>query len=82
MDLTQPFDLSLPGRRDAPALEWRGCTFTFGELDARGERRAGTVGLPLPGTAVRMASFTVPQEFRAVERLPRNAMGKVQKHLL
>ena len=29
-----------------------------------------------------MASFKVPREFVVVERLPRNAMGKVQKHLL
>ena len=30
----------------------------------------------------RLASFKVPREFIAVERLPRNAMGKVQKRLL
>ena len=30
----------------------------------------------------KLASFKTPREFRAVERLPRNAMGKVQKHLL
>jgi len=30
----------------------------------------------------RLASFKVPREFIPVERLPRNAMGKVQKHLL
>jgi len=29
-----------------------------------------------------LASFKVPREFRTVEKLPRNAMGKVQKHLL
>jgi acyl-coenzyme A synthetase/AMP-(fatty) acid ligase len=29
-----------------------------------------------------LASFKVPREFRAIEKLPRNAMGKVQKHLL
>jgi malonyl-CoA/methylmalonyl-CoA synthetase len=29
-----------------------------------------------------LASFKVPRKFIAVERLPRNAMGKVQKHLL
>jgi malonyl-CoA/methylmalonyl-CoA synthetase len=28
------------------------------------------------------ASFKVPRAFHTVERLPRNAMGKVQKHLL
>jgi malonyl-CoA/methylmalonyl-CoA synthetase len=30
----------------------------------------------------KLASFKVPREFRALERIPRNAMGKVQKHLL
>jgi len=30
----------------------------------------------------KLASFKVPREFRVVERLPRNAMGKIQKHLL
>jgi malonyl-CoA/methylmalonyl-CoA synthetase len=30
----------------------------------------------------KLASFKVPRAFRAVDRLPRNAMGKVQKHLL
>jgi malonyl-CoA/methylmalonyl-CoA synthetase len=30
----------------------------------------------------RLASFKAPREFIALERLPRNAMGKVQKHLL
>ncbi len=30
----------------------------------------------------KLASFKVPREFIVVERLPRNAMGKIQKHLL
>jgi malonyl-CoA/methylmalonyl-CoA synthetase len=30
----------------------------------------------------KLASFKTPREFCEVERLPRNAMGKVQKHLL
>jgi len=30
----------------------------------------------------KMASFKVPREFIPIERLPRNAMGKIQKHLL
>jgi acyl-coenzyme A synthetase/AMP-(fatty) acid ligase len=29
-----------------------------------------------------MAGFKVPREIRVVESLPRNALGKVQKHLL
>ena len=30
----------------------------------------------------RMASFKVPRKFITVPSLPRNALGKVQKHLL
>jgi malonyl-CoA/methylmalonyl-CoA synthetase len=30
----------------------------------------------------KLASFKVPREFRVVPSLPRNAMGKIQKHLL
>ncbi len=30
----------------------------------------------------KLASFKVPREFVLVEKLPRNAMGKIQKHLL
>ena len=30
----------------------------------------------------KLASFKVPRSFIAVDRLPRNAMGKIQKHLL
>ena len=30
----------------------------------------------------KLASFKVPREFIAVDKLPRNAMGKIQKHLL
>jgi acyl-coenzyme A synthetase/AMP-(fatty) acid ligase len=30
----------------------------------------------------KLASFKVPRRFEWVERLPRNALGKVQKHLL
>jgi malonyl-CoA/methylmalonyl-CoA synthetase len=40
LNLTQLFDLSLKGRRDTTALEWRGSSFTFGELDARSNRLA------------------------------------------
>jgi len=29
-----------------------------------------------------LASFKIPRAFHAVEKLPRNAMGKIQKHLL
>jgi malonyl-CoA/methylmalonyl-CoA synthetase len=30
----------------------------------------------------KLASFKIPRQFIAVEKLPRNAMGKIQKHLL
>ena len=40
MTLTQLFDLSLLGRREAPALEFEGRTFTFGEIDDRSNRMA------------------------------------------
>jgi malonyl-CoA/methylmalonyl-CoA synthetase len=30
----------------------------------------------------RLASFKLPRDFVVIERLPRNAMGKIQKHLL
>ena len=40
MTLTDLFDLSFAGRRDQVGLEFQGRTFTFGELDARGNRMA------------------------------------------
>jgi malonyl-CoA/methylmalonyl-CoA synthetase len=43
MNLTDLFNLSFSGRRDAPALEFGGTTFTFGELDARSDRTAGAL---------------------------------------
>jgi acyl-coenzyme A synthetase/AMP-(fatty) acid ligase len=35
-----------------------------------------------PRCREKLASFKVPRAFHQVDRLPRNAMGKVQKHLL
>jgi malonyl-CoA/methylmalonyl-CoA synthetase len=40
LNLRQLFDLSLASRPDAPALEWNGVVYTFGELDARSNRLA------------------------------------------
>ncbi len=30
----------------------------------------------------KLASFKIPRRFEIIDKLPRNAMGKVQKHLL
>jgi malonyl-CoA/methylmalonyl-CoA synthetase len=40
MNLCHLFDLSLKGRRDAPALEFAGRGYTFGEIDSRSNRLA------------------------------------------
>lgn len=40
MNLRDLFDLSFVNRRDQPALEWTGDTYTFGEIDARANRMA------------------------------------------
>src|SRR5689334_2910949 len=40
MTLTDLFDLSFRARRDTPALEFEGRTFTFGEIDSRSNRMA------------------------------------------
>jgi len=43
VNLTQLFDLSLINRRDEPALEWGGSTFTFGEVERRSNRTANAL---------------------------------------
>ena len=40
MNLTDLFDLSLVARRDLVGLEFRGRSYTFGEIDARSNRMA------------------------------------------
>jgi malonyl-CoA/methylmalonyl-CoA synthetase len=40
MNIIESFDPSLLGRTDIPALEWRGRTLTFGEIEARSNRVA------------------------------------------
>lgn len=40
MNLLHLFDLSLIARAEAPALEWMGMTYTFGELEERSNRVA------------------------------------------
>ena len=40
MNLTQLFDLTLRGRADEIALEYRGATYTFGDIDRRSDRMA------------------------------------------
>ena len=43
MNLLHLFDHSLLGRRDEPALEWAGETFTFGEVERRSNRVANAL---------------------------------------
>src|SRR5688572_6710544 len=43
MTLSDLFDSSLKGRRDRPALEWQGTTYTFGEIDERANRMANAL---------------------------------------
>src|SRR6202790_4989767 len=45
LNLAQLFDLSLVGRRDRPALEFQGATYTFGDVDARSNRLAQLLAL-------------------------------------
>jgi malonyl-CoA/methylmalonyl-CoA synthetase len=40
LNLLHLFDLSFAGRRDQPALEFRGGSYTFGEIDSRSNRLA------------------------------------------
>jgi malonyl-CoA/methylmalonyl-CoA synthetase len=54
MNLSQLFDLSLRGRKDAIALEYLGCSYTFGELDTRSNR---------------IAQFLLKRGFRVGDRL-------------
>jgi malonyl-CoA/methylmalonyl-CoA synthetase len=74
--------LSYPGIRDAavigvPHPEWGevplACLVCESDIDE--------VSL-ISWCKTQLASFKVPRHFRFVEDLPRNAMGKVQKHLL
>ncbi|MGA2879666.1 MAG: AMP-binding protein [Bryobacteraceae bacterium] len=41
MNLLHLFDLSFIGRRDRPALEFEGVSYTFGDIDERSNRLAG-----------------------------------------
>ena len=43
MTLSDLFDSSFRGRRDRPALEWQGTTYTFGEIDERANRMANAL---------------------------------------
>ena len=40
MNLRNWFDTSFRQRPDEPALEWKGATYTFGDIDARSNRMA------------------------------------------
>jgi len=45
LNLAQLFDLSLLGRRNTPALEYHGATYTFGDIDVRSNRLAQLLAL-------------------------------------
>jgi len=73
---------ALPGIREAavvgrPHPEWGEVPVAY--LVTDGELDADALVATLKG---QMAGFKVPRTFHAVESLPRNALGKVQKHLL
>ncbi|HEY6342178.1 MAG TPA: AMP-binding protein [Bryobacteraceae bacterium] len=57
MNLRQLFDLSLAARRDSPALEWSGHSFTFGELDRRSNRLAHALRARGIGPGERLAVY-------------------------
>jgi acyl-CoA synthetase (AMP-forming)/AMP-acid ligase II len=73
---------AFPGVREAavvgrPHPEWGEVPFAFLVAD-REIDEAALVAF----CRGQMAAFKVPREFRYVDALPRNALGKVQKHLL
>jgi malonyl-CoA/methylmalonyl-CoA synthetase len=49
-------------------IVWRGAPGDPAELEARCRQK--------------LASFKIPRRFESIDKLPRNALGKVQKHLL
>jgi malonyl-CoA/methylmalonyl-CoA synthetase len=57
LNLRQLFDLSLVARRDSPALEWSGHSFTFGELDRRSNRLAHALRARGIGPGERLAVY-------------------------
>jgi malonyl-CoA/methylmalonyl-CoA synthetase len=59
MTLTDLFDLSFKGRRDKPALEFDGRTFTFGEIDSRSNRLARLLKAKGLGTGDRLCVYLV-----------------------
>ncbi len=59
MNLTHLFDLSLVGRRDAPALEFHDAVYTFGDLDARSNRLAQLLILRGVQTGDRLCVYLV-----------------------
>ncbi len=59
LNLTHLFDLSLVGRRDAPALEFHDAVYTFGDLDARSNRLAQLLILRGVQTGDRLCVYLV-----------------------
>src|ERR1700685_2028208 len=59
MTLCHLFDLSLKGRRDAIALEFRDQTYTFAELDSRSNRLARLLSAKGLSTRARLCVYLV-----------------------
>ena len=57
MTLSGLFDLSFQTRRDKPALEWEGRTYTFGEIDDRAARMAALLASKGLAKGDRLAVF-------------------------
>jgi malonyl-CoA/methylmalonyl-CoA synthetase len=77
---------SFPGVREAavvgrPHPEWGEVPVAFLVVDGEAGRTVDEAGL-IAFCKSRIAGFKVPRTFHVLDALPRNALGKVQKHLL
>ncbi len=75
--------VGFPGVREAavvgrPHPDWGEVPVAFLVVEAEGLDDAGLIAF----CKTQMAGFKVPREVRVVESLPRNALGKVEKHKL
>jgi malonyl-CoA/methylmalonyl-CoA synthetase len=66
MTLPQLFALSFIGRRDRPALDWQGRTYTFGDLDVRSARLARVLAARGLAPGDRLAAY-LPNQVALVD---------------